>query len=81
MQTREAMQRLNINMPLRASAIYFKDQEAPLPERIIYVAGNFLVVAEDENDTAPTWYNVDLIARLEGVTMLGNRNLQKSIML
>lgn len=75
------MQRLNITVPLRASAIFFKDQEAPLLDRIIYAAGDFLVVAEDENDTAPTWYNVDLIARLEGVTILGNRNPQKIIML
>ena len=64
------MEKLQANKPLRAAAIYFKDEQQPLQNRLIWVAGNFLVVAQDENDTAPTWYNVDRVGRLEGVQQL-----------
>lgn len=64
------MERLIANKPLRAAAIYFKGKQQPLRNRIVWVAGNFLVVAKDENDTAPTWYNVDRIDRLEGVEQM-----------
>ena len=53
--------------PLKARAIYFKGSQEPLINRIIWVAGNFLVVANDKDDTAPTWFNVAKIDRLEGV--------------
>jgi len=33
----------------------------------VYLADNFLIVAQDENDTSPTWYNIDTVERLEGV--------------
>lgn len=64
------MERLITNKPLRAAAIYFKGKQQPLRSRIVWVAGNFLVVAKDESDTAPTWYNVDRIDRLEGVEQM-----------
>lgn len=63
------MNKFSINRVLRVAAIYFKDSKEPLRDRIIYVAGNFLVVAQGEDDIFPTWYNVDLIDRLEGVEM------------
>lgn len=64
------MERFIANKPLRAAAIYFKGKLPPLRNRIVWVAGDFLVVAKDENDTAPTWYNVDRIDRLEGVEQM-----------
>lgn len=64
------MERLNVNKPLRVQAIYFKGNGKPLRDRIVWVAANFLVVARDENDTAPTWYNVDKVDRLEGVEQM-----------
>ena len=64
------MQRLNINKPLRVKNIYFKGKGQPIHNCIVWVAANFLVVAKDENDTAPTWYNVDNVDRLEGVEEL-----------
>lgn len=75
------MQRLNLNVPLWASAVYFKNQKAPLRNRIVWVSYNFLVVAKDENDNAPTWYNVDQVSRLEGVEVYANKRQQQSIML
>ncbi len=58
----------NINKPLRAKSIYFKDgNNKPLRDRLVWITSAFLVVAQDENDTAPTWYNVDMVERLEGV--------------
>ena len=62
------MERLNINKPLKAKAIYLKGNNKPLRDRTIYIAGNYLIVAKDAEDTAPTWYNVDQVNRLEGVT-------------
>lgn len=64
------MERLTVNKPLRAAAVFFKGKSQPLRNRIVWIAGGFLVVARDENDTAPTWYNVDRVDRLEGVEQL-----------
>ena len=61
-------QRINVNKPLRVKAIYLKgSNNKPLRDRIVWIAYNFLVVAQDETDTAPTWYNVDKVDKLEGV--------------
>lgn len=64
------MQRISMNKVLKVKAVYFKGKERPLRDRLVWVASNFLVVAEDENDTAPTWYNVDRVDRLEGVEQM-----------
>ena len=62
------MQRLNINKLLKCKYIYLKGNNYnPLRDRYLYIADNFLIVGKNENDTAPTWFNVDQIARLEGV--------------
>ena len=64
------MQRISIDKPLRVKAIYLKGNTEPLQDKLVWIAYNFLVVAQDENDTAPTWYNVDNVDRLEGVEEL-----------
>ena len=64
------MERINVIKPLRAKGIYLKGNSKPLHNRIIWIAGNFLVVAEDEEDTAPTWYNIDKVDKLEGVEQI-----------
>lgn len=61
------MQRLSMNKPMKAAAIYFKGKSMPLRDRLIWVSGNFLIVAQDEEDVKPTWYNIDRIDKLEGV--------------
>lgn len=64
------MEKLNINMPLTAKAVYLKGNSKPLRDRVIYIAGNFLVVGQNETDDAPVWYNVDKVDRLEGVAKI-----------
>ena len=59
---------LELDKPLKVQLIRFLGNKEPERDRVVFVAGNFVIVAKDENDTAPTWYNVDLIASLEGVT-------------
>ena len=60
------MNKINSDKPMCAKAIYFKDNNKPLKDRIIFVSDRFLIVAQSENDTAPTWYNFDGIDRIEG---------------
>lgn len=64
------MKKLNLNKPLEVQAIYFKGNSKPLRNRIVFIADNFLIVGQDEEDTAPTWYNMDKVEKLEGVTEL-----------
>lgn len=47
------MKKLVTNKPLRVASIFFKGKQQPLRNRIVWIAGNYLVVAKDENDTAP----------------------------
>ena len=71
-------QRINVNKPLRVKAIYLKGSDnKPLRDRIVWIAYNFLVVAQDENDTAPTWYNVDKVDKLEGVEEIPDKPRQQ----
>lgn len=64
------MKKLNIDKPLKVQALYLKGNNKPLRNRIVFIAGNFLIVAQDEEDTAPTWYNVDKVDKLEGVEQI-----------
>lgn len=64
------VKRLDLNKPLKVKGIYIKGNSKPLHDRICFIAGNFLIVAKDENDTAPTWYNVDQVNKLEGVEQI-----------
>ena len=61
------MKRLDINKPLKVHELFLKGHKKPISDCVVFIAGNFLVVGVDEEDTAPTWYNVDLIDRLVGV--------------
>lgn len=60
----------SISKPLQCDAIYLKGKDKPLRDRLIFLIGSFVVVAKDEEDTAPTWYNVDQVTRMEGVREL-----------
>lgn len=64
---------LELNKPLRVQLIRFLGNIPPERDRIVYVAGNFLIVAKDENDDAPTWYNMDRVECLEGVKPIETR--------
>lgn len=60
----------NVYKPMFARAIYLKGNPQPLENRAIAVVGRFLIVADSLNDTAPTWYNVDGVDRIEGAEKL-----------
>lgn len=64
------MEWLSLNKPLRVKSIYFKGKSQPLRDRLVFIAGNFLIVARDEFDAAPTWYNVDRVSELVGVEQI-----------
>lgn len=51
----------------KAEAIYIKNQKIPRKDCYFVVADCFMIVAKDMNDSAPVWYNIDMIERLEGV--------------
>ena len=73
------VKRLDINKPLKVKGIYIKGNSKPLHDRICFIAGNFLIVAKDENDTAPTWYNVDQVNKLEGVEQIPEQRSAQQI--
>ncbi len=47
------MLKLELTKPYKAKAIHLKGSSKPLRDCIVFIAGNFLVVAQDMNDTAP----------------------------
>ena len=51
-------------------AIHLKGNRQTITDSIIMFADSFLIVAQDENDVSPTWYNIDQISKLEGVEEL-----------
>lgn len=53
--------------PLPCKALFLKGQEEPLRDCVVCFAGSFVIVAKDNTDTAPTWYNVERVEKLEGV--------------
>lgn len=55
------------SQPMRVKAVYFTDDQEPLRDVVAVVAGRFLLVTQDENDTDGTLYNLDVIRTLEGV--------------
>lgn len=61
--------KVNTNRALSVKAIHFNDDKAPLKNCIIYVLDRFIIVFNDADDTAPTWYNIDTIKQLDGVTV------------
>ena len=61
---------MNINKPLRVAAVFLKDNPQPLHNCFVYICDSFLIVAQDENDTSHTWYNIDNVERLEGVELI-----------
>ena len=71
------MLKLELTKPYKAKAIHLKGSSKALRDRIVFIAGNFLVVAQDMNDTAPTWYNVDQVNRLEGVEQIAEPPQQR----
>ena len=71
---------VNNRLPFKCKAVYLKDSKEPLQNKIVFILDNFVIVAADEKDTAPTWYNVDKVDRLEGMEILakaGNKQTMR----
>lgn len=64
------VEKLILNKPLKAKAVHILNNPEPLEDRVIWIAGSFVVVGKDENDSAPTWYNQSVVMKLEGVEPL-----------
>ena len=62
------MQRINTNRPLKVERIYLKGHVQPIENCEVFIMDRFLIVSKDEN-TAPTWYNLDCIEKLVGVEL------------
>ena len=58
------------NRPLLAKEVYIVNTPEPIKNCVVWIAGNFVVIGRDENDTAPTWYNAKLICKMTGVEAL-----------
>lgn len=52
----------------QVEALYIKGQEEPIKDCAVFFLDNFVIVATDQNETAPTWYNINIVEKLEGVT-------------
>lgn len=62
------MATINTNKPLLVDALYIKGESDPVTNSVVFLLDHFVIVARDQNDTAPIWYNVDLIEKMDGVT-------------
>jgi len=65
------MQRINMNRPLKARAVYLNGCAGNnvLRDVLIWIVEGFVIVASDEEDP-PTLYNIGRIDRIEGVEQL-----------
>lgn len=61
------MAKVDLNKPLQVGAVYIKGKPDPIQNCVVFVLDHFVIIARNMNDTAPTWYNVNLIEKLEGV--------------
>ena len=61
------MIKINPNRMLTAAAVYFKDDKEPIKDCVLFILDKFAIIARDPDDGIPTWYNIDLIDRIECV--------------
>lgn len=61
------------NRLLKVKRIVLKNGKKPVSDCVVWMNGAFAVVGTDETDTAPTWYNVDTIEKMEGVEVMEPR--------
>lgn len=69
------MQTIPRNAILRVRTIHFMDgvEHEPISDVFAWVTDNFIIVANDINDTAPSWYNVATVASMEAVEVVQSR--------
>lgn len=61
---------LMLNKCLLVKEVYLMNTIEPLKDCIVWMAGDFVIIAQDENDTAPTWYNSRIVTKLKGAQVL-----------
>ena len=59
-----------LNKCLLVKEVYLMNTIEPLKDCIVWMAGDFVIIAQDENDTAPTWYNSRIVTKLKGAQVL-----------
>ena len=64
---------INTNKPLHAEAVYFKGRPDPLKNCDVLILGNFAIISNDPDEITPTWYNTNLIEKMEGITAETNK--------
>ncbi len=61
------MIKINPNRLLTATAVYFKDDKAPIKNCVLFILDKFVIIGTDPDDDAPTWYSINLIDHITGV--------------
>ena len=66
------IQSLPRNAILSVQTVIFMDsaEHEPLHDVFVWVNDRFIIVANDINDSAPTWYNVATVASMDGVEVV-----------
>ena len=67
------MQQIKPDATFCVDAIYLKDG-SKIGTSVISFMGGFVIVAKDNDDVSPTWYNVDQVERMEGVYLVPDRS-------
>ena len=62
------MVEIDSTKPLNVRRIDLTDGTV-LYDKTVFIAGGFLIVGANREDTAPTWYNLQTVERLEQVTI------------
>ena len=60
------MKLINTSRPFKVAAVVLRSGEI-LADKIIMLSDNFIVVFTGEDDSAPTWYNITEVLRLDRV--------------
>ena len=63
-------------MIYHVQTIYIKDRE-PLQDKYIFFSGNFIVVADDMDTSAPSWINSNLVEEMEKVEPVKGQSSNK----
>lgn len=66
------MAEIDANNPLHVNVIHFTNGDT-LEDKIVFVAGGFLIVEADAPEQMPTWYNLQTVQALQEVTIDGRQ--------
>ena len=56
---------------IKADRVIFSTGDMPAQDvNIAFHPAGFVVIAKDEDDDSPVWYNRDIVERIEGVRLI-----------